>query len=85
MTNTSRTVAGWLNNLVEELESADNPLEYVFFASGNKYYGVVLSALKSAGQALPQGACVSSALEVPCYLRTCLFQYFSNWMSATIQ
>lgn len=58
MTNTSRTVAGWLNNLVEELESAGNPLEYVFFASGNKYYGVVLSALKSAGQALPQGACV---------------------------
>ncbi|KAK9904110.1 hypothetical protein WJX75_004775 [Coccomyxa subellipsoidea] len=45
MTNTSRTVAGWLNNLVEELESADNPLEYVFFASGNKYYGVHLAQL----------------------------------------
>lgn len=46
-TNTSRTVASWLSNLVEELESAGNPLEYVFFASGNKYYGATPSVLSS--------------------------------------
>jgi hypothetical protein len=40
-TNLSRTVATWLSNLIEELEAAGSSLEFVFFAQGNKYYGML--------------------------------------------